>query len=55
LYFLFITFTKVWYGDIMPNEEPRMIGVIEAMVGYLSLAALISIFRATGGPIYEQR
>jgi hypothetical protein len=43
-YFSIVTFTTLGYGDFYPRPEIRLVAACEAIVGYLSLAALIGVF-----------
>lgn len=42
LYFSIVTFTTLGYGDFYPVPEARLIAAFEAIIGYVSLAALIA-------------
>jgi uncharacterized protein YjbI with pentapeptide repeats len=44
LYYSFVTFTTLGYGDVVPASAPaQMLAAIEAVVGYVGLGGLLSI------------
>lgn len=44
LYFSYVTFTTLGYGDIQPLGICKAIGVSEAVLGYIFLGALVGAF-----------
>lgn len=47
LYFSVVTWTTLGYGDFIPMPEARYIVVVEAIMGYVMMALLISVFVAS--------
>jgi hypothetical protein len=46
LYFSIVTWTTLGYGDFSPSEGARFFAAGEAMIGYVYMAIIISIFTA---------
>ena len=45
LYYSFVTFTTLGYGDVVPaSSAAQVLAVIEVMMGYLALGGLLGIF-----------
>ena len=44
LYFSIVTWTTLGYGDLIPSENARFFAAGEAMIGYVYMAIIISIF-----------
>jgi len=47
LYFSVVTWTTLGYGDFIPMPDARYIVVVEAIMGYVMMALLISVFVAS--------
>lgn len=41
LYFSMVTFTTLGYGDILPNEQFKIIAAGEAILGYITLGLIV--------------
>ncbi len=44
LYMSLVTFTTLGYGDVTPNGTTRFIATSEALLGYVIMAFLVSVF-----------
>ena len=42
IYFSFVTFTTVGYGEIVPTGATRLVSIVEAMVGFFTMPLLVA-------------
>jgi hypothetical protein len=54
LYFSIVTWTTLGYGDVRPLAAARLIAASEAVVGYLTMAALIGMVSVLFRQIFEK-